>query len=94
MAVLLTPETRPKGAPDVIVQSTNSAVVLLNLNSGQYYALDDIGHDVWQLCDGNRTFQDIIGRMAESYDAPLVTLEKDISDLLEELAHEQLITLG
>jgi Coenzyme PQQ synthesis protein D (PqqD) len=94
MSVLLQPTTKPEAATDVIQQSTANATVLLHLKSGKYYALDDIGIDIWNLCDGNKTLAEIISQIATDYDAPVDTIEKDVSDLLEDLAREQLIVIS
>ena len=41
---------------------------------------------VLQLCDGNRTVEDIAAKLAEEYSAPVDVIVTDVVDLLQDLA--------
>lgn len=76
----------------MIEQQVDGTRVLLNLTNGQYYSLDDeVGHRVWELCDGNHTVPDMVSRISEEYDAPLEAIEADVLALLEEFFKEELV---
>src|SRR5919199_3316842 len=83
--------SRPRHPEGVVAQQADSTLVLLSLTSGQYYALDDVGVRVWELCDGSRTVADIASVLSQEYDAPAETIEADVLELLEDLASEQLV---
>ena len=42
--------------------------VLLDIKSGQYYALDGVAGRIWQLCDGSRDIRQIAAGLLDEYD--------------------------
>ena len=70
-------------SPDVISQEVSGETVLLDLNSENYFGLDEVGTRVWQLIEASGKLQDI-------YDTMLAEYEVEPDQLLEDL--EQLVT--
>ncbi len=66
-------------------------VVLLDPQNGEYYALDEIGGLIWQLCDGTRTVDGIARRLCEEYDVEPGRMHADLVELLNDLADARLI---
>ncbi len=85
---------RPMHADQVIARKASGTVILLNLDSGHYYSLDEVGSRVWELCDGARTVPEIVSRICQEYDAATDRVEQDVSELLAELAKEKLVHIG
>jgi len=85
---------RPSHADQVIAQEISGTVVLLNIPSGQYYSLNEIGGRAWALCDGFRTVSEIIEVIREEYEAPDDRVRDDVLALLRELAQEHLVDAG
>lgn len=73
------------------MQEAAGTVVLLNLDGGQYYALDSTAGRAWELCDGCREMSEIVRIMGHEYDAPAGTIEHDLIELFTELANENLV---
>ena len=86
-------DARPKRKDDILRQDADETVVLLNLKDGQYYALNEVGGRVWELCDGSRTLNDIVTSLCSEYDAPRETLEADVVEILEELTGADLVNV-
>ena len=84
-------DAHPKRKNDILKQDADETVVLLNLKDGQYYALNEVGGRVWDLCDGSRRVQDIVTLLCSEYDAPRETLEADVREILEELTGADLL---
>lgn len=84
-------DSYPRRRDEVLTQRAAQTVVLLDADSGEYYALDDVGGRVWDLCDGTRTVADIVGTLCLEYDAPAGTIEADVVGMLGELARERLL---
>jgi pyrroloquinoline quinone biosynthesis protein D len=72
-------------------QQVEDSQVILKLDSGQYYALNEIGIRVWQLCDGAHSVATIIDTLCAEYDAPDSTIETDVEALLQDLLDEKLL---
>jgi hypothetical protein len=86
--------SNPRHGPKVITQQGAEALILLNLDDGHYYALDEVGRRVWELCDGSRTVAEIVLAVGQEYDAPVQSIEADVLELLTDLARDKLVVLG
>ncbi len=91
---MIDPESRPKRREGILTQRASDTQLLLNLSSGQYYALNEVGTRVWEFSDGSRTIAEIAATIAEEYDAPVEEIQADVIELLEDLVNEQLVIEG
>ncbi len=88
---MIEPRSTPRQQPGVLVQQADEELVLLDVRAGTYFALNEVGARVWELCDGERSLEDILDLLGEEFDAPAEVIEKDVRDLLEELASDRLV---
>ena len=58
-----------------MVQQVEGQTVLLDIESGEYFSLNDVGKSVWDLCDGSRTVAQVADAICADYDVP-----PDVSD--------------
>jgi len=84
-------ESCPKRTAQVIAQKASNDWLLLNMEDGNYFSLNDIGGRIWELCDGNHSVSQLAMTLATEYDAPTEVLETDILELLEGLQSRKLI---
>jgi hypothetical protein len=75
----------------ILRQDVAGTVVLLNMESGRYYSLNEVGARAFELCDGTRTMCDIAAIIAGEYDAPEPVIRADVLNLLRELRDESLL---
>jgi hypothetical protein len=66
-------------------------VIILHLNAGAYYGLDQVGVFVWNFIQEPRRVSDIRDAICKEYEVELERCEHDLLTLLEELAAYQLI---
>jgi hypothetical protein len=78
-------------AEDVLVTEFGSETVLLNLQDGVYYGLEDSGALVWTLLRQPVTVADIRDAVVAAYDVDPARCERDIRSLITDLADRQLI---
>jgi len=78
----------------VVFTRAAESAVLLDPRSGRYYSLTDVGARIWELCDGQRTLNDITREIAAEYEATPETIRADIVELLQELESEGLLASG
>lgn len=76
----------------VIVQQVEDQAVLLDIESGEYFALNAVGKRVWDLCDGTRTVVQVAGAICSDYDVLEDEALTDAAALLEALAGAGLVT--
>ena len=84
-------EVRPRRVEHVIAREGDREVLLLDVESGCYFTLNEIGGRIWELCDGAKSVSEIIAALCEEYDAPPETIRADAVELLEELSRERLL---
>lgn len=77
----------------ILVQEAHGQTVLLRLEDGGYYALDEVGAAIWQLCDGQRDVAAIIAELRAEFDAPEAIIEADTLEFIGDLRREQLLVL-
>lgn len=85
-------DSRPRRRENVLTQKTSDGLVLLDPDGGEYFSLNEVGSRVWELCDGTRTVGEVVGVLAEEFEAPSETIRDDVLELLEELAAARLVT--
>lgn len=84
--------SRPKRNEQIIAQEGVNDFLLLNMRNGQYYSLNEVGGQIWSLCDGKHTVEQIVEALSAEYDATTETLTSDALELLDELRNQKLIT--
>ncbi len=65
-------------------------VVLLNLDSGHYYSLNESGRRIWELLDGKNTIPDIVNIICNEFDIEQKKAADDINSLVDDLLKEKL----
>jgi hypothetical protein len=84
-------ESRLQHRDRVLIQRAAGTLVLLDLEGGQYYALDEVSARVWELCDGERGINAIVEAIGTEYDAPVETIREDVLAFLQEMLDENLL---
>jgi hypothetical protein len=77
--------------PNVIHEVFDDEVVIINLKTGSYFSLQKTGAEVWILLDSGATFEEIVERIAQRYEATPRDIENSVRALLEEIQREDLM---
>jgi hypothetical protein len=75
----------------VMMQQVEGDSVLLDIDNGEYFSLNEVGSRVWELCDGTRSLASIAEMICAEYDVPPSTALSDASELLKSLAGAGLV---
>ncbi len=70
---------------DVIFQALHKELVLLNLKTQQYFALDDVGSDMWKMLVEHHDIETVANLLSAEYDVDPGTLRSDLDHLVERL---------
>jgi hypothetical protein len=81
-------------SPEVISQEVSGETVLLDLESENYFGLDEVGTRIWQLIKENGDLQTVYRTMLEEYEVDEERLQADLETLLGEIAELGLVTLA
>lgn len=87
------PEERLRRQDGVLAQEAHGRTVLLRLEDGGYYALDEVGAMIWELCDGSRAAGDIVAILCEEFDAPEARVREDVLEFIGDLRRERLLVV-
>jgi len=80
-------------SPEVISQEVSGETVLLDLDSENYFGLDEVGTRIWQLIRESGDLQVIYNTLLEEYEVEEERLQADLTTLLGEIADLGLVTL-
>jgi hypothetical protein len=76
---------------EVAAKVIDGEAILINLSTGQYYSMGDVGGRVWSLIEQNCNSEGIATAIAAEYDVPAATAAADVAELVADLAAENLI---
>lgn len=88
MAIPLDSTVAP--SDDAVFREMDGESVLLNLETGMYFGLDEVGTRVWRLAADNGSLRAVRERLVEEYDADPATIERDLLALAEALVSKGL----
>jgi hypothetical protein len=77
----------------VLVRLLDKEAVLLNLESERYFGLDETGTRMWELTTAAPTIQTAYEQLLDEYDVEADTLRENLSELLDKLTENGLLTL-
>ena len=80
-------------SPDVISQEVSGETVLLDLNSENYFGLDEIGTRIWQLIEASGNLQEIYDTLLAEYEVSPDQLLEDMELLLGDIEKAGLVSL-
>lgn len=78
---------------DVLVQDLSGEIVLLNLESEEYFGLDDIGTKIWGILTESGSLQAAYNTLLATYNVEPEHLQSDLLELVENLATHGLVKL-
>jgi hypothetical protein len=79
---------------DTLSSNLAGEEVVLNLQNGVYYGLNEVGARIWALLDTADTPGDICDALEEEYDVDRATLELDVCALLKDMEAADLLRVG
>jgi hypothetical protein len=80
-------------SPDVISQEVSGETVLLDLESENYFGLDEVGTRIWQLIQVSGDLQGVFNTLLDEYEVAPARLQEDLDTLLTEITGLGLVTL-
>ena len=75
----------------VFAQEVDGEMVLLDMNSENYFGLDGVGTDIWQAIEEKKVLQEVLDTLLEQYDAEEEVLKKDLITFVQKLEESGLV---
>ncbi|AGA92228.1 Coenzyme PQQ synthesis protein D (PqqD) [Thioflavicoccus mobilis 8321] len=74
-----------------VAAEVDGEVVMMSVEQGNYYGLDEVGSRIWQLIETPTTLADLCEDLTKEFDVEPATCEEDVVRFLEELAAQGLV---
>ena len=81
-------------SPAVLTAEVDGEIVMMSIEQGRYFGLDDIGSDIWKRIEAPCSFAELIDRLMADYDSDRATIAADVRALLERMAAQDAVRLG
>ena len=81
-------------SPSVLTAEVDGEIVMMSIERGRYFGLDDIGSDIWKRLDGPCSLGQLIDRLAADYDADRATIAADVRVLLGRMVEQDVVRLA
>ena len=91
---MVTLESRITIPKDVVFREIAGEAVILNLETGKYFGLDQVGTRMWQLLAEHKQVEPALEDLTEEYDTTKDQLQHDLLELVDNLASHQLIEIN
>ncbi len=78
-------------ADTVFAQEVDGEMVLLDMNSENYFGLDEVGTAIWQTMQEKESLKEVLEVLQEQYDVESDVLEKDLLDFTDRLVESGLV---
>jgi len=83
--------TKVTFADTVFAQEVDGEMVLLDMNSENYFGLDAVGTDIWQAMQEKETLQEVLEVLLEQYEVEEDVLKKDLLNFVNKLQESGLV---
>jgi len=78
----------------LLAAAVHDETVMMDIESGRYYGLDDIGSAIWQRLEAPRRFGTLIDSLVADYDADRAVIAEDVRKLLSIMAEHKVVVLS
>ena len=77
--------------PTVTHETIDGEAVIINLDSGNYYSLVDVGSFIWGLVENGASANEVQNRVLQTYQGTPSDIDRGVQELLAQLQEENLI---
>jgi hypothetical protein len=74
-------------------RTLDTEALVVDVKGGLLYPLNSVGARIWNLCDGARSVDEIVGLLTGEFEAPEPTIRADAIEFIERLAGANLIAI-
>jgi hypothetical protein len=85
---------KPRKVDDIITSEAEPELVLLNLSTGFYFTINEVGIKIFQMCNGKNTIEDITIHLSNLYKKDFSEIEKDVIELINDMINEKILEVN
>ncbi len=87
----ITTDTVISQIEEIVASDIDGETVMMSIQNGEYYGLDDIGSRIWGLFNKPVRVSDLIDTLLERFDVDRDTCKKDVLKFLNELNEDKIL---
>lgn len=80
-------------AESVTFEVVADEAILIDINTGTYFSLNEIGTEFWEMLDGDQTVEQHAQTIANKYEVETSMVVDDLLELAAEMAKDKLILI-
>lgn len=84
-------QSRPRRRADIVLQDVGGEAILIDPRTDEAHVLNGSAARLWQLCDGERTLDQLATEFGAIYELTAADVADDVREVLGELARLKLI---
>jgi hypothetical protein len=77
----------------IVHETVDDEVIIINLDSGTYYSLVDVGLDVWRGVEQGASTEALVDALVERYAADRRTVAEAVASLVNEMVDQEIVRL-
>src|SRR5258708_40062570 len=81
-------------SPSVLTAEVDGEIVMMSIERGRYFGLDDIGSDIWKRIEPPGSFATLIHALRADYEADRATIATDVQNLLGRMVEQDVVRLS
>ena len=80
-----------KRHPDMVFSHIDDEVVMMSIETGEYYGLNPVASIIWELLEKPNTFNQLIELLMNEFEIDESTCQKDVTLFLNQLIEKKLV---
>lgn len=85
------PKTIVKRNPEMVTNEVDGELVMMSIENGEYYGLDEIGSRIWELIETPLSVKELVTKLTEEFEVTEEECLADTLDFISELNEKNLV---
>jgi hypothetical protein len=79
--------------PKMVTSNLDGEIVMMSVENGEYYGLDETGTRIWELLEKTITVDELINSLINEFEIDRETCKHDTMEFLEDMISKNLILI-
>jgi hypothetical protein len=80
--------------PGLVTSNIDGEIVMMSVDNGEYYGLDEIGSRIWDLLENTISVENLVEKLTEEFEVEKGDCMNDTIEFLKELLSKNLILVS
>ncbi|HEX3009587.1 MAG TPA: lasso peptide biosynthesis PqqD family chaperone [Bacteroidales bacterium] len=93
MKTKLTELSKVKRNPALVTSNIDGEIVMMSVENGEYYGLDEIGTRIWDLLENSLLVNELVDKLIEEFEVGKEDCTRDTLEFLNDLLSRNLLVV-